>query len=396
MPLLSSFHSPVLGPTRIVLKEPLARKNHSSDGLLVRPIEFNLSIESPPLICYGAPAESTGALLSGLLFFYVNTNSIEVSSATLELVQEITVKRPSIGACKKCITRESVLRRWDVLTRKATFPKSEYGYPFSYLLPGSLPATTVSGITNIQYFLRAQAVPASKDMAPITLTRAITLYRSLATRSDDTRRCLRIFPPTNLNVTAQIPSVCFPKSSFNVEMQLNNINNREKHTKWVLRKFNWRVEEICKLAKTACSKHIDAPHPLEETKLISAGECRRGWKTDNSNDGRVDLQFEVSTFTESTLACNVSEPAIGYSVEHLLVVEMLVAEEHLISRSHTATSPTGTARILRMQFNLEVTERGGLGISWDDEVPPTYEDVPVSPPGYDYLIEQDNIEHLTV
>lgn len=45
--------------------------------------------------------------------------------------------------------------------------------------------------------------------------------------------------------------------------------------------------------------------------------------------------------------------------------------------------PTGAARVLRMQFKLPITERSGLGIAWDDEVPPTYEDVSnLSPPTY--------------
>ena len=35
-----------------------------------------------------------------------------------------------------------------------------------------------------------------------------------------------------------------------------------------------------------------------------------------------------------------------------------------------------------MQFKIVVTERAGMGISWDEEMPPMYEDVPVSPPGY--------------
>lgn len=39
--------------------------------------------------------------------------------------------------------------------------------------------------------------------------------------------------------------------------------------------------------------------------------------------------------------------------------------------------------MLRMQFKLPITERSGLGIAWDDEVPPTYEDVrTLSPPNY--------------
>ena len=47
-------------------------------------------------------------------------------------------------------------------------------------------------------------------------------------------------------------------------------------------------------------------------------------------------------------------------------------------------APTGAARVLRMQFKLNFTERSGLGVSWDDEVPPLYEEVKrvEAPPNY--------------
>ena len=45
-----------------------------------------------------------------------------------------------------------------------------------------------------------------------------------------------------------------------------------------------------------------------------------------------------------------------------------------------------------MQFNLLLTERSGLGISWDEEMPPMYEDVPASPPGYTLLDGSSSIE----
>lgn len=35
-----------------------------------------------------------------------------------------------------------------------------------------------------------------------------------------------------------------------------------------------------------------------------------------------------------------------------------------------------------MQFRLAVSDRGGLGISWDEETPPMYENVPEAPPHY--------------
>lgn len=53
-------------------------------------------------------------------------------------------------------------------------------------------------------------------------------------------------------------------------------------------------------------------------------------------------------------------------------------------RPRVASVPTGAARVLRMQFRIHLTERSGLGISWDEEVPPIYQDVKMlSPPSYE-------------
>src|SRR5690606_21863117 len=69
-------------------------------------------------------------------------------------------------------------------------------------------------------------------------------------------------------------------------------------------------------------------------------------------------------------------------VRHNLVVELIVAEEFCPNWNTNLITPTGAARVLRMQFHLHVTERPGLGISWDEEMPPIYCDVPASPPSY--------------
>lgn len=35
-----------------------------------------------------------------------------------------------------------------------------------------------------------------------------------------------------------------------------------------------------------------------------------------------------------------------------------------------------------MHFAVVLTDNGGLSVSWDNEAPPVYEDVPPSPPEY--------------
>lgn len=39
-----------------------------------------------------------------------------------------------------------------------------------------------------------------------------------------------------------------------------------------------------------------------------------------------------------------------------------------------------------MQFLLNVSARAGLGISWDEEQPPLYDNIPPGPPKYQTLI----------
>jgi len=58
--------------------------------------------------------------------------------------------------------------------------------------------------------------------------------------------------------------------------------------------------------------------------------------------------------------------------------------------------PTGAARVLRMQFHLLVTERSGLGISWDEEIPPVYENIPASPPSYGTVLEVEGEEGVAL
>ncbi|KAK9366696.1 hypothetical protein V1509DRAFT_628802 [Lipomyces kononenkoae] len=394
---MPSLQLPRYSPTLVPVKETFAgmTPSHKVAGNNIRPIEFNLVIESPPLICYGSRTQSTGALLSGLLFLYVNAYSINMKSVTLELVQEISVKRPSVGACKDCARHINVLKRWDLLKNPTTLLRSEYGYPISHLLHGDLPASTVSSLAGVSYYLRANATPLSKDVAPITLTRSLPVYRSIL--SSDLRRCLRVFPPTSLNATASFPAMAFPKSTFTMDLQLNNVVNKDKHTRWQLRKLSWRLDEISRLQHSGCDKHSDSSEQLEDVKAIAFNEIRKGWKTDYSNDGRIEAEIEVSTLGDIPMCCNVLAPEFGFEVEHVLTVEMLVLEEHIPMNGSRQSNPTGAARILRMQFSVEITERGGLGISWDDEVPPTYDDVPNSPPGYEYaVVPTHQIEHLAM
>ena len=149
----------------------------------------------------------------------------------------------------------------------------------------------------------------------------------------------------------------------------------------------------------ACSKHApkiggEGKGILhEESRVIGEDEVqynKQPWKTD-FNSGEVECEFKASANPTLKPVCDVSAPN-GLSVTHNLTIEMVVAEEWVpLKKTHQVT-PTGAARILRMQFHLVITERAGMGLSWDEETPPVYKDVPPSPPSYANMDDYDIAE----
>lgn len=126
---------------------------------------------------------------------------------------------------------------------------------------------------------------------------------------------------------------------------------------------------------------------------IGWDEIKKGWKTDFDapDGGQIELEFPASIRPGKEPVCDVTN-STGLEASHALIVEMVVSEEHVRNKNPRQVAPTGIARILRLQVHIIVTERGGLGISWDEEQPPMYEDVPMSPPGYSKVLE--NLEGL--
>lgn len=539
------------------------------------PIELSIELESPPVILYGEPSESSGSIISGLLFMTTKHDmaETEVENVTLSLVQTIQLNKPFlitssvVSGCHDCSIRKNVLARWDVVTSSTKFPPGSHAYPFSHLLPGSLPGSCKLGshnsISYIKYDIIAEAkVPNSKDKVKLTLPLNIS---RLILRGPD-RNSLRIFPPTEVNATALLPHVIYPKSKFPMELKLDNLVNASGDKRWRMRKLSWKIEEHSKVRAYCCEKHqsklknaedarkrealvkdpkttknsnvhhstiqtntslsVDSPpnevrepqQPSEtglggapvdnidtsevernaprnahnnfvqdfgspetpendnlntpsnnpstpsnnsvnqttpnsqdqdlhlyitESRAISHGDLKSGWKSDFSGKGKIELVAEINCMNLSSgsirnsnkaatdknhpdidevreglrnganVCCDIEDPNEGIFVSHLLVVEIVIAEESITvnkkapkklaltpvssqnssangnnnqegSPPNVSGTPTGSARVLRMQFKLCMTERSGLGISWDDEVPPTYEDVrALSPPTYE-------------
>jgi arrestin-related trafficking adapter 1 len=355
-----------------------------------QPGRFEMIIESPPLVLFGTPGTSSGALLSGRLKFLVNDPSGQVQMKNFHMeLRAISISKKPVGKdCKDCTEKVEVLKTWEFLSEPKTFSaERDNQFPYSFLFPGNLPASTQSPLGSIQYVLLASAITSHGEN--ITLAHPLTLQRAIQPGPD--KSSIRIFPPTNLTGRVQLPPVVHPIGTFPVSMSLSGVVEKkgESHTRWRLRKMSWRIEEHAKAISTPCKKHAHKVNEgksilHQETKVLGNDELKGGWKSDfDTIGGEIKMEFEASLTTKSSHrpSCDVDSPT-GIEVKHNLVLELIVAEEFCPNKNTSLVTPTGAARVLRMQFGLIVTERAGMGISWDEEMPPVYEDVPPSPPGY--------------
>jgi hypothetical protein len=368
------------------------RANGQSPRLApVHPGKFEVIIESPPLCFYGGAQHSTGALLSGRLKLKVEdpTGHVKFKSFTMVLRLAISTKKPIGKDCNECRERYEEINTWNFLTEPKTFQRDEDSqFPFSYLLKGGLPASTSASLGALKYQLLAVAKTSNGET--IEVLHNLTISRAIPPGPD--KSSIRIFPPTNLTGRVVLPPVVHPIGTFPVQMTLSGVveNKKESLTRWRLNKLMWRVEEQTSMISVPCPKHAHkvaegkAVKLPQDTKIIGHGEMKSGWKTDFDTPGGeiyVELEGAVSTKTGQRGVCDVNSEA-GLEVKHALIIELIVAEEYVPKKNRSVITPTGAARILRMQFVLTVTERAGMGISWDEEMPPLYEDVPESPPIY--------------
>jgi hypothetical protein len=360
--------------------------------------KLEIGMESPPLVFYGTPAHSTGALLSGQLILTVKADGpLTLSTLDMELVAKVTTKKPVSKDCPECASKTSEVFTWKFITTPTTYKPGVHPFPFSYLLPGHLPATSHGHLFTVDYILCASALPQSSS--PITIQHTLLLKRALVP-PPNARSSLRVFPPTTLSATLALPPLIHPIGTFPVTMRITGVIDKLSKTahpsferRWRLRNLNWRIEELSRCISAACAKHTqklggEGKGVLHmDTRVVGEQLLKDGWKTDfspSTADGVVEIEFPCSITPSShvTALCDLEHLPLGLAITHQLVVELVVAEEIATSPGAKNATPTGIARVLRMVFGLVVTERMGLGVSWDEEMPPVYEDVPGSPPRY--------------
>ncbi|KAL9025589.1 MAG: hypothetical protein Q9196_005612 [Gyalolechia fulgens] len=361
---------------------------------------FEIVMESPPCVFYGG-INSSGALFSGQLRLIVTEAEVRLMSLCMDLKGNTATKKPVAKDCPDCVNKTTGINSWNFITEHTTYPRGTHQLPFSYLLPGHLPATTHSSLANIDYTLEVKALTTLADT--ITYNYPLRIQRALQPSPE--KQSVRIFPPTNLAIYVIHAQIIHPIGSFLVQFRMNGVVTRDRDTqiRWRLRRLDWHIDEHTRNVSPACPKHAHKVggegkgQQHEDVRTIGTDSLKKGWKTDFDavGGGQIEMEFPASILANSNPACDVDSPT-GLVVTHSLIVEVIVAEEHAKSTNAKHTVPTGCARVLRTQFKVVVTERCGMGVSWDEEIPPTYEDVPISPPGYKTTVTDYQGEELPV
>ncbi|WYZ39886.1 hypothetical protein EsH8_IV_000227 [Colletotrichum jinshuiense] len=381
-------------------------------------------IESPPIVFFGDAETSTGALVSGQMFLNVKDEQLEVEGFEARLNIHVQHKRPFTNHCGECTNQYTELKHWTFLAHPTTLRKGVHQFPFSILLEGHLPASMDTPITSIAYEFKAEATlvkgtPGSQT--PIKFVQNLDVKRSLP-QSEFPHHSVRVFPPTNIKASAHYSQVIHPAGTHNVSFRLDGLTSANTTNKtiefWKLKKVTWKLEETIKTVAPACDKHTPTASaaaaaaaagqgpqkgvPRTETRILGEKYMHDGWKSDySSTDGHVDFEFDYGVVAGKhshgpRYACD-TKSLDGTEVTHALMIEMVVSKEWApIGKPHLATQ-TGTGRILRMHYHVMLTDCPGLGVSWDNEAPPVYQDVPPSPPAYPDQtcpIEYVSLEHL--
>ena len=319
-----------LGMSSKAMSSKASIRSNSFPTNFGNPASLNVTIESPPLVCFGAPKDSTGALISGLIDLKVHEAKLKVTSFSIVLVAEVVTRRPVTSHCLDCSTRTEEIHKWSIISQPVTLAQGSHTYPFNYHIPGTLPATNTNSLGRIKYTLRATAFSAAGD--ELKYIREINISRAILPGPE--RQSVRIFPPTNLSAHIGLPSVVHPSGDFPLTLRLDGIVTPERETRWRLRKISWRIEEHSQVISPACPHHpskicADGKGILhEDARNVGSGEIKTGWKADYGSGGRIEMEFMAGIPLTSEAACNIDAPC-GIKVSHNLVIELIVAEEYV-------------------------------------------------------------------
>lgn len=353
--------------------------------------KLRIHVESPPLISFGSPEESSGALFAGQFHVHILSSLMIFDILEISLIQINTIRKSIVQCrCKDCMSNTKVLRTW-AFTKQSptsnpkTLSEGKHIFHFSHVFAGCLPASTCSHHAMIDYQFVATARTQNGEV--IIQSHTLKLQRAMRAERDYNKETTQQFPPTSITASTLMSPVCYMNQELAVHLQLSGLRNSQPkaETQWSLKRLLWRIEEQEKISSIDCrtTNENEEPAKIEITKLIGSGEVswsKNPWKP-KTQAGEVSADFNVKINPRKAIP-SVQSNELNLDVKHNLIVDMLVIEEYYSKTNPSWCVPTGQVRLLRLPVSIFVAKCGDTGLPWDEELPPMYEQVPGSPPEY--------------
>lgn len=109
----------------------------SKDTHASSPATLDWELESPPMVMYGSPESSSGALLSGQLFLDIKEEGLEIESLNATLSIHVTHKKPVVSHCVECANHYTELQRWQLLQQPLAMTRGKHLGPASPRVSGT-------------------------------------------------------------------------------------------------------------------------------------------------------------------------------------------------------------------------------------------------------------------
>jgi hypothetical protein len=87
------------------------------------PATLAMEIESPPVVLYGQPSTSSGALLSGILHLTISDENMAIELFAMKLVVDVKMKKPFHAHCAECTTQSTELKTWTFIPASTSLKK---------------------------------------------------------------------------------------------------------------------------------------------------------------------------------------------------------------------------------------------------------------------------------
>lgn len=343
-----------------------------------------------------------GSLVSGSVVITVLEDSVEINSLTAVLNSHTTHKQPFKKLCSNCKHQYAKIQNWSLLTEPTVLPRGPHQFPFSALIEGHLPPSMDTPIFAVSYEFQAEVVclkskgKAGKESSVTTFERDLCVKPSLS-GPNLPRNKSYLFASTGIAVAAGFEPVIRPLAPNKVAIKIAGLSStagsgETAHT-WRLCKAAWSVEENIKTIAEPCEQHARGLEKTEEknavrrkVRTLGSKDLYECWSSPDE-DGTVDMEFSYSIRQDSALGPRLKytsdmKTPNGARVNHSLVLELILIKEIFPEGRPELAMRTGTARILSLPYRVLLTDESGMKPAFNEEIPPSYQDVFVHPPTY--------------